>query len=341
MPTVSVVIPTFRHASTVVAALESVFAQTFDDYEVIVVNDGSPDDTAAVLAPYVADGRIRYLEQPNAGQGAARNRGIGLARGEFVALLDDDDQWPPDKLAWQLALLRARPDAVLAYGFARPTNGEPWRYPEPPGPDGQVRQRLLDGNFILSPGQTLVRAAAMRQVGAFDPAIWGADDWDLHIRLAAIGEFAYEERIALHYRMHATNASRNIPRMFANACRVLHKHLGRWPLPGRARAWFRCRAGLGRMAAVAELPHFYRHLAEGQRASAAASALRIVRYWPQIAFRRKLVPTSVLQMLGLRRSAADAGKDRRPRATLATPATGAESIVAASEPGRSNAKENT
>src|SRR5690606_4258640 len=88
--------------------------QTFTDHEIIVINDGSPDDTAAVLAPY--RDRIRYVEQANAGQAAARNRGIGMARGRYVALLDDDDAWPADKLKWQVAALDAEPEAVLAYG---------------------------------------------------------------------------------------------------------------------------------------------------------------------------------------------------------------------------------
>src|SRR5271170_3450676 len=99
---VSVVIPTYNHRDFVVEALESVFAQTFTDYEVIVVNDGSPDDTAAVLRPYIESGRIRYIEQENRGQAGARNRGLAEARGEFVAYLDDDDLWLRDKLAWQV-----------------------------------------------------------------------------------------------------------------------------------------------------------------------------------------------------------------------------------------------
>src|ERR1700719_2929443 len=105
MPAVSVIIPTYNHRDFVLDAIESVFAQTFTDYEVIVVNDGSPDDTASVLAPLASAGRIRYLEQANAGQGAARNRGIAQARGEFIALLDDDDRWPADKLEWQVGEL--------------------------------------------------------------------------------------------------------------------------------------------------------------------------------------------------------------------------------------------
>jgi glycosyltransferase involved in cell wall biosynthesis len=115
-PTVSVVIPTYRHDAFVVQTLDSVFAQTFSDIEVIVVNDGSPDDTAALLRPIAQQGRIRYLEQANVGQAFARNRGMAEARGEFIGLLDDDDLWPPDKLAWQVEVLRAHPKAAVVYG---------------------------------------------------------------------------------------------------------------------------------------------------------------------------------------------------------------------------------
>ena len=97
MATVSVIIPTYNHVDYVAETLETVFAQTFGDYEVIVVNDGSPDGTAEVLRPSREAGRIRYIEQANAGQAAARNRGLAEARGEFIAFLDDDDLWPPDK----------------------------------------------------------------------------------------------------------------------------------------------------------------------------------------------------------------------------------------------------
>jgi glycosyltransferase involved in cell wall biosynthesis len=100
-PLISVIIPTYRHRDFILRTLDSVFAQTRGDYEIIVVNDGSPDDTKTVLTPLVDAGRIRYVEQPNGGQSQARNRGLELARGKYIAFLDDDDLWPPDKLEWQ------------------------------------------------------------------------------------------------------------------------------------------------------------------------------------------------------------------------------------------------
>jgi glycosyltransferase involved in cell wall biosynthesis len=228
---VSVVIPTYNHRDYVVRTLESVFAQTAPAAEVIVVNDGSPDDTADVLRPFAADGRIRYIEQKNAGQAAARNRGFAEARGEFVAFLDDDDEWPADKLQWQADALRAAPDAVLVYGSFRLIRDGRLQPQDPMSrPAGRVAREFRQQCWIMSPGQTLMRAAAVRELGGFDTGIWGSDDWDLYIRLAARGTFLYEDRVALHYRQHAANASGRALEHVKNHLKVVRRHIG-WNLP--------------------------------------------------------------------------------------------------------------
>ena len=231
-PTVSVVIPTYGHRDFVLASIGSVFAQAFDGgVEVIVVNDGSPDDTADVLRPLADAGRIRYVEQPNAGQAAARNAGIGLATGEFVAMLDDDDLWPPGALAALAGALRATPDAVMAYGDVRrtdaagvPTGDDPRRDYPPPGESYDAFRHQC---WLVSPGQALVRADALRAVGGFDPAVWGSDDWDLYLRLARVGPFARVDRPTLLYRQHAANASRDVLRHAAGHLRVVRRHFRR------------------------------------------------------------------------------------------------------------------
>ncbi len=242
MPVVSVVIPTYKHRDYVLQTLGSVFAQTFTDYEVIVVNDGSPDDTADVLRPLIEAGRIQYIAQANAGQSAARNRGIAAATGAYIALLDDDDLWPPDKLQWQVSALNRHSDASLVYGgvegFGTPV-GEPLCQMD--GPSGQAHKAFLEKNWITTPGQTLIRASALRRVGGFDTQIWGADDWDLFIRLAQVGAFVFESRLCLLYRYHAKNASHDFWRMHVNCSRVLHKHVGKWPTPRTWQTWKRGR----------------------------------------------------------------------------------------------------
>src|SRR4051794_13197703 len=112
-PTVSVVVPTYNQPRLLSETLDGVLAQTFADFEVVVVDDGSTDDTPAVLARYAGrDGRVRVVRQPNAGIGAARNRGLDEARGRYVAPLDHDDLWMPGKLAAQVAFMQAHPACV-------------------------------------------------------------------------------------------------------------------------------------------------------------------------------------------------------------------------------------
>ena len=229
MPKVSVVIPTYDHRDHVLATLNSVFAQDYTDYEVIVVNDGSPDDTDVLLRPLVEAGRIRYLRQENQGQGAARNCGLRAALGEYVALLDDDDLWPPDKLRWQVEVLDAQPEVVLVYGPYALLQPDGSAAPGPPAahPNGHVYRAFLEEYCIMSPGQALIRRRDLDEIGGFDPEFWGADDWDLYLRLAPRGEFRYVERTALLYRLHENNASRNAIRHFENSWRAIRKHAGK------------------------------------------------------------------------------------------------------------------
>ena len=174
-PTVSVVIPTYNHRDLVLATMDSVFAQTFLDYEVIVVVDGSPDDSAALLEPLAESGQIRLFVQENRGQAHARNAGWRRARGEFVAFLDDDDLWPPDRLEWQVDALRKHPDVDLVYGdFAYLGSDETLRPNDRKGyPSGRVEQSFRLRNWMLSPGQATIRRSALERCGGFDPEILG------------------------------------------------------------------------------------------------------------------------------------------------------------------------
>lgn len=225
MPAVSIIIPTYNHRDFVLATLNSVFAQTFTDYEVIVINDGSPDDTAEVLRPLAEAGRIRYIEQENTGQSLARNRGIAEAGGEFIALLDDDDLWPPDKLEWQVDAMARHPSAGIVGGPTLIVDAEGRRlFRTDFVPDLSFEKCLLECPFV-SPGQTLIRADVLRRLGGLNPNIWGADDWDLWLRAAKSSRIVTENRDALFYRKHAGNASKSLCRMVDNCFLVLNMHL--------------------------------------------------------------------------------------------------------------------
>jgi glycosyltransferase involved in cell wall biosynthesis len=271
--------------------------------EVIVVNDGSPDDTADVLRPFTDSGRIRYIEQANAGQAVARNRGLAEARGEFIAFLDDDDEWPADKLQWQADALRASPDAVLVYGSFRLMRDGNLQLPQPAQrPTGHVARQFRQQCWIMSPGQTLIRTAAVREVGGFDTSIWGSDDWDLYIRLAARGTFLYQDRVALHYRQHATNASARALEHARNHLKVVRRHIG-WNLPllishQRAAARYFC----------PKLRDFAHHCRTSQRYGDAARAqLLALAFNPMFALRRQWFVPFVRNCLRMppRRKSAD------------------------------------
>lgn len=227
VPKVSVVIPAYNHAKFIAASIDSVLQQTFADYEIIVVNDGSPDNTAEVLSSLRNRGQVIYLEQANSGQAAARNRGIRTAQGEYIALLDDDDCWPPNKLAWQVERLESDPTLLLVAGDTRESLADVLRDQVLPvgDPDFATLESIIVRNPIVSPGQTLIRKSALAAVGGFNESIWGADDWDLYLRLSRLGRLELHLRPTLFYRRHAGNASHHMVRLLRNVLRVLHHHL--------------------------------------------------------------------------------------------------------------------
>lgn len=188
---VSVVIPTYNYAPFLPGAVEGVRAQEWDDLEIIVVDDGSTDETPEVLDALAREHRnFRWFRQENAGAAAARNRGIEEARGEFVAFLDADDLWLPGKLAAQFAALAERPAAAFSYTDVtlRHPNGTDedlaCGVPEQP-----LLLQLLGGNLFATP-TVLARRECFREVGLFDASLRTGEDWDMWLRLAAHFEHA-------------------------------------------------------------------------------------------------------------------------------------------------------
>ena len=185
-PLVTVVIPTYNRAKVILRALETAFAQTYRNLEIIVVDDGSTDDTAAVLAPYWE--RIHYIHQSNQGASSARNRGIQEAQGEYIAFLDSDDEWLPAKLERQIELLEAQPD--LSFVACLSTN-EKRTYA---GYDDHASQfmRFIIQPFTQNMTRYVVRRDSLLKYGVFDTSIQGPEDWELWLRLLQQGcRFGY------------------------------------------------------------------------------------------------------------------------------------------------------
>ncbi|MDO6459089.1 glycosyltransferase [Granulosicoccaceae sp. 1_MG-2023] len=180
---VSVILPTHNRAHTLARALDSVLAQTRPADEIIVVDDGSDDDTAAVLAAY--DG-IQLIRQPNRGVSAARNTGIRAAAGDWIALLDSDDAWLPDKLALQEQAISAAPQARLCHG------NETWlRLGEPLKQLKKHRKRGGDiftdclPLCVISPSAVMLRRDLLDETGLFDENLPACEDYDLWLRICA------------------------------------------------------------------------------------------------------------------------------------------------------------
>lgn len=203
-PLVSVIIPAYQIAPYVAETLDSVFAQSLGDFEVIVVNDGSPDtgELELALAPYLD--RICYIRQQNAGAGAARNRGVREARGEFVAFLDGDDLWLPNYLEKQLNFAReggydlVYADALL-FGES-PVAGKTYMQTAPS--EGAVTFVSLlrnDCNVITS--GVVARRLALIDAGLFDESLRNAQDFEMWTRMAKRGaRLAYQRKVLLQYR---------------------------------------------------------------------------------------------------------------------------------------------
>lgn len=223
---VSVIMTAYGHADYILHALRSVFNQSFSDHEVIVINDGSPDHTEEVLRGLIDSGRIRYYKQANQGVAASRNFGISVSRGKYIALLDDDDYWPPDKLEWQVEVLEncIAPAVAGIAAFVRGDGGKVgWL--EIMGDEVIRYETLFDGCPFISPGSVLIRKDAILSIGGLDRSVWGADDFDLWFGLASVGPLFRQERISLFYRHHETNASRDSIRMLLNCRDVVEKRL--------------------------------------------------------------------------------------------------------------------
>jgi len=229
---VSIIVPCHNGARFLAEALDSALAQTHPATEVIVVDDGSVDDTPAVLTRYA--GRVRLLRQSrNRGPSAARNVGLRVARGEYVAFLDADDRFLPDKIARQAAVLDARPDVGLVYSGWRFIDEQGRMLPGEGRPrgEGDLLPALLLGNPI-HPLAAVVRRALVDEVGGFDETLRGCEDWDLFLRLSRHGmRWASVEAALGEYRVHPAQSHGQTRMMLASAIRVLERFFADSDLP--------------------------------------------------------------------------------------------------------------
>lgn len=222
MPRVSVIIPVFNRADLIAETLDSVLAQTYRDFEIVVVNDGSTDNTLRVLSNYKAH-NVRVISQRNQGQGIARNTGIHASKGDLIAFLDSDDLWLPKKLECQLSLFDSQPNLAWCYSdamcFSGKTNHDlyPFSYRNKPY-KGQVAIYLLLKCFIPTLTVVVLRSV-FNEVGLFCN-LPKAQDWDLWLRIAARHPIRRVPEVLARYRMHEGNICGKQTINFQHQCHI-------------------------------------------------------------------------------------------------------------------------
>ena len=213
MPKVSVIIPTQNRAEFLRAAIQSVLKQTFQDFEIIVVDDASEDHTSAVMQAFGDDSRIQYIRhEVKKGQGITRNDGIGRALGEYIALLDDDDEWLPEKLGKQVRLLDNSPLKVgLVYtGLYRiDASSRRLLYTFYPDNRGDVFEALCRTNCIGTCSSVLIRRVCLDKIGLFDEKLASKADYDLWLRIAKEFHVEYIREPLVFYIAHDNTISTN------------------------------------------------------------------------------------------------------------------------------------
>lgn len=220
---VSTIIPTYNYGRFLIKAIDSVLHQTYPHHEIIVVDDASTDDTRQIVQNY-SDPRIRYTcHDVNRGPSAARNTGIRLARGAFVAFLDSDDEWLPEKLQLQLDLFRNGPDDLgLVYCSAKHVNesNETLAVVQ-----ARVRNRaLMDVQNIGLPSTVMIKRQCFDRVGLFDETILCHEDWDMWLRISQLYLVDYVDQILVIHRTHGSNISADMLRTIRGREYLLQKH---------------------------------------------------------------------------------------------------------------------
>lgn len=277
MPLVSVVIASFNQAKYLGNSVESVLNQTYGNVELIVVDDGSTDNTQDVLSQYCD--RITVIQQPNSERGAARNRGLSEAHGEFIAFLDADDSWTPKKLTQEVEYFLKHPDTGVLYSDVKiiDESGQVTGCARKPSHFGWVTQDILTANFISFSAHLLRREAAVK-VGGFPESrlISGSEDWIFWVHLSTQVQFAHLPVVTAFYRVHPENTSSNAAAMERSMSRAAEEiEHSRW-LPAEMRT------AIPAMHANISLANAINFCSCGNRRTAWHYLLAAARYNPRI-----------------------------------------------------------
>ena len=229
-PTVSVIIPTYNRANLIGKAIKSVLKQTYQDFEIIVINDGSTDNTEDVIRGF-PDKRVEYIKKykKNKGISVARNIGIKVAMGKYIALLDSDDEWLPEKLDKQINVLQSEsPKVGVVYSNAlyidESGKNINRKLDNSKKAEGNIYEDLLGKYCVGYPSSFLIKKECLNRVGLFDDLLSGQEDWDMWIRIAKYYRFSLIKIPLVKYRLHSNQISKNLGVKNIAANRILVKY---------------------------------------------------------------------------------------------------------------------
>lgn len=294
-PLVSVIIPTYNRAVMTVEAIQSVLSQTYTNFEIIVVDDGSTDNTRDVVAQ-IDDKRLRYIYQDNARQAAARNHGIEVSKGDYVAFLDSDDLFFPEKLAQQVQYLVEHPQVGLLYsGYTFCGKQENIKTIHYATLSGQPIAQIMTRMEIATPSVIMPRHV-FDIVGNFDTTLPGVEDLEFWVRVACHFEIASMPEPLVEIRVNSINPNRNVRRRLNNTLRVWDKIFAQKPNIG----WLEQRKlyALPYYLAVSELSHLFPNLPDDINPPLVLGiCLRVLYYYPFKSAYHKVVWRMIFRMI--------------------------------------------
>jgi len=257
-------------------AVQSALDQTFKDIEVIVVDDGSTDNTKEVLERF--KGKIHYIYQPNRGVSAARNKGLMAAKGEYIALLDADDVWLPEKLELQVELLERRPEISVVYAWSYYIDEDNRILPQMSRPqvEGNPLKDLLV-TCIFPPLTFVIRRECFEKVGLFDEDLHTGEDWNLFVRMCIHGyKFAYIPEPLAMYRVRNSGALANTGKVVANDLKCLNKIYSDERIPEELKSSLKAKALFNIYA-----EHCWQFYLSGNREKGRELLLKAIQVYPQ------------------------------------------------------------
>lgn len=224
MPKVSVIIQAYNSMNYLPKTLESILKQTFTDFEVLIINDGSTDNIVK-WASQITDPRVKLISQEKQGQSAARNLGVVLAKGDYLAFLDADALWLPTKLEKQVNLLDKNPDVGLVYTWVAliDEHGKPTSTVIKTHAEGNVWQQMIERPTVICSSSPLVRSDCFEKVGLFDRKLSVSADWEMWIRVASCYIFAIIKEPLVFYRQHYNSQSKNCQKLLEDNSAVIEK----------------------------------------------------------------------------------------------------------------------